>query len=164
MLCFLSPPLFWLLTMKEKTEPVPSSPPPEMEQGQPPSSPAAVQEQSPADEKELESHQERILTSKKVSMKENKEETFQESEVWEREDHILETLAAPAQINHSFRYSAAELTFIRDVVYEAEVKYKFKLGKGEVLRIALLWLMYDYQASKQDSFLVRLLTRKKTRK
>ena len=87
-----------------------------------------------------------------------------ETEPWAREDHILETLAAPAQINHSFRYSREELTFIRDVVYEVEVKYKTRLGKGEILRIALLWLKHDYHTRGQESLLVRLLTRKKARR
>ena len=79
------------------------------------------------------------------------------------EESILAALAVTPIKPNTFRYSIEELDFVRDVVYEAEVKYKTKLDKNDVVRIALEWLMTDYQQNAEDSLLARILASKKAR-
>jgi hypothetical protein len=136
----------------EQTDPETGSTIPEAEALPHPPTPAKKAE--PGRKKEI----------KKVSHQTSQKTSLQAGVGWHREDKILTELASPALTNHSYRYSLKELKFIRDIVYTAEVEYQTKLGKGEVLRIALLWLMNDFKERNNESFLVRVLTRKKVRK
>lgn len=115
-------------------------------------------------QKEASTHQERVSTNKEVSKQVTKQESLQESNEETVEDKILGTIAITPIKPNTFRYSLKELNFVRDVVYEAEVKYKTKLDKNDVVRIALEWLMIDHQENGQDSLLARILTRKQARK
>ena len=90
---------------------------------------------------------------KQASLQERNQETI--------EDSILAALAITPIKPNTFRYSIQELDFIRDVVYEAEVKHQTKLDKNDVARIALEWLMYDHQEKGKDGLLVRILASKK---
>jgi hypothetical protein len=110
------------------------------------------------------SKQESMLASKQVSIQEKEQESLQANSEESIEDKILAAIAITPIKPNTFRYALEELDFIRDVVYEADVKYQTKLDKNDVARIALQWLMTDYRANKQESLLVSILARKKARK
>jgi hypothetical protein len=105
-----------------------------------------------------------ILTSNHVSNKASKQVSNEETRGVSIEESILAALHTTALKANTFRYTQAELDFIRDVVYEAEVKYKTKLDKNDVARLGLEWLMVDWTAHKETSLLARILTSKKTTK
>ena len=100
----------------------------------------------------------KLLTKKNVSKKVKK----QVSKRLNLEDRLLNTLMIKSLKPNTFRYSQAELDFIRDVVYEADINHKTKIDKNDVARIALEWLMNDYK-TKDKNLIVRLLTKKKAR-
>src|SRR5919198_3652916 len=77
------------------------------------------------------------LTSKHVSKKVSKQESLQVSKNTGIEEKLLSLLQTGDLKPNTFRYTQQELDFIRDVTYEAEVKYKTKLDKNDVVRIAL---------------------------
>jgi hypothetical protein len=126
--------------------------------------PAKDDEKASASQKVNASTQERALTNKQVKGRERKQESLQASVEETIEDRILAALVSAHIKPNTFRYSMQELDFIRDVVYEAEVKYQTKLDKNDVVRIVLEWLMNDYQEEVEGSLLARILTRKKARK
>jgi hypothetical protein len=80
------------------------------------------------------------------------------------EERILASLQTTDLKANTFRYTQEELDFIRDVVYEAEVKYKTKLDKNDVARIGLEWLKEDWKTNNEESLLARILTSKKARR
>lgn len=108
--------------------------------------------------------QKEILTSKQVRKKASKKESIQESQEDRKQASIEERILASLQTTdlkpNTFRYTQAELNFIRDVTYEAEVKYQTKLDKNDVARIALEWLMEDWKETKEESLLAKILTNK----
>jgi hypothetical protein len=104
--------------------------------------------------------QAKLLTSKNVSKQVSNEES-QEANVEER---ILASLQTTDLKENTFRYTQEELDFIRDIVYEAEVKYKTKLNKNDVVRIGLEWLIVDWRTNNEESLLARILTSKKARR
>jgi len=109
-----------------------------------------------------------ILTNKQVSNKASKQVSTQaikeEGKETSTEARILALLQTTDLKANTFRYTQEELDFIRDVAYEAEVKYKTKLDKNDVARIGLEWLMEDWKANKEASLLARILTSKQIRK
>jgi hypothetical protein len=113
-------------------------------------------------------NKEEILTSKNVSNKASKQVTKFASKEENKDVNIEESILTSLQTTdlkpNTFRYTQGELDFIRDVVYEAEVKYKTKLDKNDIARIGLEWLIVDWKANKETSLLARMLTKKKTRK
>jgi hypothetical protein len=125
---------------------------------------AKDEEKAPAGQKDNASSRERMLTNKQENEQERKQGSLQARVEETIEDRILAALVAAHIKPNIFRYSVQELDFIRDVVYEAEVKYQTRLDKNDVVRIALEWLMNDYQEKVEGSLLARLLTRKKARK
>lgn len=135
------------------SEQMPQSPlPPELERNK-----AVVSEEQP-------STQEEILTNKQVSNQASQQESLQPSNEVTVAAKILAALAINPIKPNTFRYSLEELDFVRDIVYEAEVKHQIKLDKNDVVRIALEWLMNDYQEKGEASLLVSILTSKKARK
>lgn len=123
---------------------------------------------SPAKPQQEEKPKEEILTNKQVSNKASKQVSTkvikEESKETSIEARILALLQTTDLKANTFRYTQEELDFIRDVAYEAEVKYKTKLDKNDVARIGLEWLMEDWKANKEASLLARILTSKQIRK
>lgn len=109
-------------------------------------------------------NQAKLLTNKDVSKQGSKHTSNEESQEANIEERILASLQTTDLKANTFRYTQEELDFIRDVVYEAEVKYKTKLDKNDVARIGVEWLIADWRTNKQESLLARILTRKKARR
>jgi hypothetical protein len=106
----------------------------------------------------------RRLTMKNVSKQGRKVVSKEGSKEVSIEESILASLQTTDLKANTFRYTQEELDFIRDVVYEAEVKYKTKLDKNDVARIGLEWLIQDWKTNNKESLLARILTSKKARR
>lgn len=119
--------------------------------------------QPPTAQQKADNKQERMLTSKQVSIQAKKQENLPANKEESIEDKILAATAITPIKPNTFRYALEELDFVRDVVYEAEVKYQTKLDKNDVVRIALQWLKNDYRENNEASLLVSILARKKAR-
>jgi hypothetical protein len=111
-----------------------------------------------------EQSQPQILTSKQVRKKESNQESKQEKKQESIEERILASLRSTDLKINTFRYTQDELAFIRDIAYQAAVKYNTKLNKNDVARIGLEWLMDDWKVNKDSSLLAKILTRKQERK
>lgn len=111
-----------------------------------------------------------ILTSKQKSKKVSKQASLQESKQATRDITFEERLLSLLQTAttdlkpNTFRYTQEELDFIRDVSYEAQVKYNTKFDKNDVARTGIEWLMNDWKEKKNTSLLARILTSKQIRK
>ena len=108
--------------------------------------------------------QRKRLTMKNVSKQGRKVISKEGSNEVNIEERILASLQTTDLKANTFRYTQEELDFIRDVVYEAEVKYKTKLDKNDVARIGLEWLKEDWKTNNEESLLARILTSKKARR
>jgi hypothetical protein len=108
--------------------------------------------------------QPQILTSKQVSKKESNQVSKQEKNQESIEERILVSLRSTDLKINTFRYTQDELAFIRDIAYQADVKYNTKLNKNDIARIGLEWLMDDWKVNKDSSLLARILTSKQERK
>lgn len=96
--------------------------------------------------------QARKLTSKQVPAGKPTERTL--------EDRLAAVFSSEGLKANTFRYTQEELDAIRDIVYHLETVYRKKIDKNDVVRLALNWLIYDFDEHEEESLLVRILTRK----
>jgi hypothetical protein len=78
------------------------------------------------------------------------------AEVWASVD-------TPATITNSFRYTAAELSALVDVLYEITKQYGAKLTKQDVARLGLNVVLDDYRQRGLHSLLGQLAVRRQRR-
>ncbi len=107
------------------------------------------------------SKQDYLQTSNEESRQASKgiqeSETLQGETAFALAAQVRAALQAQGLKANTFRYTQRELDALRDMVYELETKYGHKLDKNDLVRIGLNWLILDFQARKQASFLVRIL-------
>lgn len=60
-------------------------------------------------------------------------------------------------LHYSYRFTRSEIDFIRDAVYELEVKHELPATRNDIVRVGLNWLMEDYRLRRKESVLVRVL-------
>lgn len=76
------------------------------------------------------------------------------------EKKLAAVLTTDARKANTFRYTQEELDAIRDTVYRLETVYGRKIDKNDVVRIALNWLISDFEDYQEASLLVRILASK----
>jgi hypothetical protein len=59
--------------------------------------------------------------------------------------------------HNTYRYHDDELSAVRDIVYELEVRWGVKASRNDVMRAILLWAIDDYAQQGEKSLLVELL-------
>lgn len=136
------------LLLKETNLPgTPKSRPAQQPRALLPSQPSSVEEstQEPTQEPKQESVQAR---------KDASNEAPTQGSTLER---LRAVLQAKALRTRTFRYTEEELNAIRDIVYELDTLHGRKVDKNDVVRIALNWLVDDFEQRKEASVLVRVL-------
>lgn len=76
------------------------------------------------------------------------------------EERLAAVFSSEGLKANTFRYTQEELDAIRDIVYRLETIYGKKIDKNDVVRLALNWLIYDFDEREEESLLVRILTSK----
>lgn len=61
------------------------------------------------------------------------------------------------RIHTTVRFSAEEMAALRDLVYQLEARMGIKITRNEVMRIALRFLLEDYELRKKGSLLLQVL-------
>ena len=74
------------------------------------------------------------------------------------EARLRQRLRSPTLTPNTFRYAPEELAAIRDMAYVMETKYQQKTTKNDIIRIALNWLLEDFNEKRGESTLVKVLT------
>ena len=70
---------------------------------------------------------------------------------------LHEILLEEHSLHYSYRFTRSEIDFIRDAVYELEVKHGLPATRNDIVRLGLNWLMEDYRSHRKQSVLVRVL-------